>query len=289
MKLVRYDGGRIGVVREGVIFDVTDIVGVDPAEFPPVGMIRLIKDFARLKDKLAAGGTRAKPLAEAHLETPVPWPNKLIAYPVNYRTHQEETGLDYSADTRGFFLKANSSLSGASEPIVLPDLPSHQIHHEAELGIVIGEQVRHVTRDQAMKCIFGYSCLLDITVRDRSIERVMRKSYDTFTPVGPWLVTADEVGDPTNLDLKLWVGDELRQSANTRDLFLDIPEMIVMAASVMTLYPGDVIATGTPGGVASIKHGERVTIEIERVGRMTVDVVQGAGGYNRALKRERKP
>jgi 2-keto-4-pentenoate hydratase/2-oxohepta-3-ene-1,7-dioic acid hydratase in catechol pathway len=120
-------------------------------------------------------------------------------------------------------------------------------------------------------------------------ERVMRKSYDTFTPIGPALVTADEVGDPGNLDMKLWVNDDLRQHATTRDLIVDIPNMIALASSVSTLEPGDVIATGTPEGVGPIRDGDTVTIEIERVGRMTVPVRQGQGGDNMALRKEARP
>jgi 2-keto-4-pentenoate hydratase/2-oxohepta-3-ene-1,7-dioic acid hydratase in catechol pathway len=133
--------------------------------------------------------------------------------------------------------------------------------------------------------VFGYSCLIDVTVRGKE-ERVMRKSYDTFTPIGPALVTADEVGDPGNLEMKLWVNDDLRQHASTRDLIVDLPNMVALASSVSTLEPGDVIATGTPAGVGPIKAGDTVTIEIERVGRMSVPVIQGQGGSNMAIRRE---
>jgi len=283
MKLVRYDGGRIGVVRGDAVIDASECIGLDRGEFPPVGMVRLIRQFDRLKPRLEALSGATTPLAAVHLETPVPWPNKLIAFPVNYHAHQEETGLDYTAPSRGFFLKANSSLCGASEPIILPELV-HEIHHEAELGVIIGREVRNISRSEALDCVFGYACLLDITVRHRPVERVMRKSYDTFTPIGPWIVTADEIADPAKLDMKLWVGSELRQHANTSSLILDLPEMITMAASAMTLYPGDIIATGTPGGVGPISHGDTVTIDIEQVGRMSVPVVQGRGGSNIALQ-----
>jgi 2-keto-4-pentenoate hydratase/2-oxohepta-3-ene-1,7-dioic acid hydratase in catechol pathway len=119
--------------------------------------------------------------------------------------------------------------------------------------------------------VFGYSCLMDITVRGKE-ERVMRKSYDTFTPLGPALVTADEVGDTGDLDMKLWVNGDLRQHASTRDLIVDVANMVALASSVATLEPGDVIATGTPEGVGPIRDGDTVTIEIERVGRMVVPV-----------------
>ena len=118
---------------------------------------------------------------------------------------------------------------------------------------------------------------MDMVVRGRE-ERVFRKAYDTFCPVGPWITTADEVSDPANLAMKLWVNDELRQSANTRDLVLDIPGMIEMAASVMTLEPGDIIATGTPAGVGRIVDGDVVRIRIDQLGEMCMKVVQGSSG-----------
>src|SRR5690606_27591974 len=118
-----------------------------------------------------------------------------------------------------------------------------------------------------------YACLLDMVVRGRE-ERVIRKAYDTFCPVGPWVTTADEVGEPTALTMRLWVGAELRQEANTADLVLDIPGMIEMASAVMTLHPGDIIATGTPAGVGPVRDGDVIHIHIDRVGEMSVPVRQ---------------
>ena len=284
MRLARFDGGRIGVVRGDRVYDVTDAAGVDPKAWPPVGMVQLVAEFGRRRDSIAAAAIGdGRPLDSVVLETPVPWPNKLVAFPANYRAHAEEMAVDYTAGSRGFFLKSASSLSGAGQPIVLPEPLGREVHHEGELALVIGRRGRLIPREDALGHVFGYACLLDITVRGMDVERTMRKSYDTFTPVGPWITTADEVGDPGALRLRLWVDDELRQDANTRDLLLDVPEMIAMASSVLTLEPGDVIATGTPEGVAPIRAGQTVTVEIERVGRMSVGVVQGRGGSNRAL------
>jgi 2-keto-4-pentenoate hydratase/2-oxohepta-3-ene-1,7-dioic acid hydratase in catechol pathway len=284
MKIVRFNGGRIGVVNGHDITDVTSRVGVDVAEWPPVGMTRVIADFSNHKGALSENraGDPAFALDQVRLETPVPWPNKLIAIPVNYVAHALEMSSPAISRNAGFFIKSNSSLSGAGESIVLPDLPGREIHHEAELGVIIGREARHVSRGQALSHVFGYTCLLDITVRGKQ-ERAMRKSFDSFTPVGPWIVTADEVVDPSDLDVKLWVNDQLRQSANTRDMIVDVPEIIAMTSAVMTLYPGDVIATGTSEGVGPIVAGDTVTIEISRVGRMAVRVVQGKGGASIAM------
>ncbi|MCB1396828.1 MAG: fumarylacetoacetate hydrolase family protein [Rhodobacter sp.] len=283
MKLARFDRGtdkgRIGIVTGSQIVDVTEAAGVDPAEWPPVGPVRLLAEFDRLRpalERAAAAGTPID-LAEVTLLTPVPWPNKVIAYPVNYHAHGAEMGAGYRATNQGFFLKPNSSLSGAGEPVILPETPGREVHHESELAIIIGKGGRNIAREDWRDHVFGYACLLDMVVRGRE-ERVARKAYDTFCPVGPWITTADEVPDPANLQMKLWVDGELRQDANTRDLVLDIPGMIAMASAVMTLYPGDIIATGTPEGVGPVQGGQTIRITIDQCGEMNVPVVQGTGG-----------
>ncbi len=280
MKIVRFDDNRIGVTEGDRLVDVTDLAG-GGEPWPPVAMNRLIARFDERRDALAArfADGPAQRFSDATLRTPVPWPNKLIAYPVNYHDHAVEMSSRGLANIQGFFLKANSSLSGASEPIELPDLPGREIHHECELAVIIGREGRQIAPADALGHVFGYACLLDMTVRGKE-ERVMRKSYDSFTPVGPWIVTADEVPDSGNLDMKLWVNGELRQSANTRDLIVDIPQMIAIASSAATLYPGDIIATGTPAGVGLVRGGDIVRIEIAGVGAMSVAVVQGERGRN---------
>lgn len=279
MKLARFDQGRFGVVVKDGVVDVTEVIGSDPNEWPPVGPTRMIADFESLRPALddAAKSGKAIPLSEVKLLTPIPWPNKVVAFPVNYHAHGAEMGANYRATVQGFFLKPNSSLSGAGEPVVLPDLPGRETHHESELAIIIGKTARNVSREDWKEYVFGYACLLDMVVRGRE-ERVARKAYDTFCPVGPWITTADEVPNPESLRMQLWVDDELRQDANTRDLVLDIPGMIEMASAVMTLYPGDIIATGTPEGVGPVRGGNKIRINIDHCGEMVVDVVQGEGG-----------
>lgn len=280
MKIIRYNEGRIGVMVDNERFvDITDLLGVNTQEWPPVAPTRLIAEFDQLRPRIEAAipTLTPQPVADVTLRTPIPWPNKVIAYPVNYHDHGREMQAGYRADHQGFFLKPNSSLSGAGEPVVLPDVPGREVHHEAELGIIIGRGGRGIPREQWKEHVFGYACLMDMVVRGRE-ERVFRKAYDSFCPVGPWIVTADEVKDPTNLEMKLWVNDELRQHANTRDLVLDIPGMVEMASAVMTLYPGDIIATGTPAGVGRIQDGDTVRITIDDLGEMVVKVVQGTEG-----------
>ena len=284
MKIARFDEGRIGVVLGDDLVDVTDVLGIDPGEWPAVGANRLIRDFAQHADAIAEASESEPrvPLSSVTLRTPVPAASKVIAFPVNYHDHGREMQAGYRADVQGFFLKPPSSLSGAGEPVRLPVVPGREVHHESELAVVIGKRCHDIRREDWEEHVFGYACLLDMVVRGRE-ERVFRKAFDTFCPVGPWITTKDEVGDPTDLDMKLWVrhaddSEELRQHANTRDLVLDIPGMVQMAAAVMTLEPGDIIATGTPAGVGPVDAGDTIRISIERLGHMSVPVVQGTSG-----------
>jgi 2-keto-4-pentenoate hydratase/2-oxohepta-3-ene-1,7-dioic acid hydratase in catechol pathway len=281
MKLVRFNGYRVGVTDGRRVVDASALCGATEGDWPPVAMNRLIRDFDALRPALARLLTEQAgvPLASVRLETPIPWPNKLMAYPVNYHDHAKEMGSSGLANIQGYFLKSNSSLCGASDTIELPNLPGREVHHECEIALVIGKECRDIAPTRALEHVFGFACLLDMTVRGKE-ERVFRKSYDTFTPVGPWIVTADEVPDVANISMKLWVNDELRQQANTRELIVDMPNMVSIASSASTLYPGDLIATGTPAGVGPVRDGDRVTIDIEHVGRMSLRVAQGTRGAN---------
>jgi 2-keto-4-pentenoate hydratase/2-oxohepta-3-ene-1,7-dioic acid hydratase in catechol pathway len=279
LKITRFNEGLVGIVVGDRIVDVSDLLGSDVQAWPPVAMNRLIADFASARLALEAAATQRPgvPLSSVKLLTPVPAASKVIAYPINYHEHGIEMGRDTRANNLGFFLKPPSSLCGAGDDIVLPDIQDRRIDHECELAIVIGKRCRDVPREAWADVVFGYSCLMDIVVRGKE-ERVARKAYDSFCPVGPWIVTADELGDPSALRGRLWVNDELRQDANTRDLVLDIPGMIEVASHIMTLEPGDIIACGTPAGVGPIRGGDTVRIEFERIGSMTMQVVQGTGG-----------
>jgi len=284
MRIVCFNGNKIGVVgREETVVDVSDLCeGI--GDWPPVSMIKMISRFEAMRPQLEKRVNEGKgvPIAQVRLEAPITWPNKLIAIPVNYHAHAVEMSSPAISSVAGFFLKSNSSLSGPQDDIVLPDLPTREIHHEAELGVIIGKGGRHIGKQDAHKHIFGFCCLLDITVRGKQ-ERVMRKSYDTFCPTGPWIITLDEVPDYANLDIRLDVSGEPRQAANTKSMILGTDEIIEMCSSAMTLYPGDVIATGTCEGVGPIRDGDSVNITIAKVGSMSVKVRQGKGGRNVAI------
>lgn len=281
MKIARFNGGRIGVVVDDRIVDVSAAAGVDPGEWPPVGIVRMIADFAKLRPAIeaAANSGPSTPLAEAKLETPIPWPNKLLALPNNYAAHTEEMrGRSYAIGSgaapgeAGFFMKANSSMVGPMDAIVLPDIqPERMFHHECELAVIVGKRARNVKAADADAYIFGYACLLDMTMRGKE-ERVMRKSYETFTPVGPWITTSDEVGPTADLELQLWVNGDLKQHALVREMVVGIREAIELCSAVTTLEPGDIIASGTMAGVGPVVPGDEVTITIQNVGSMTLPV-----------------
>jgi 2-keto-4-pentenoate hydratase/2-oxohepta-3-ene-1,7-dioic acid hydratase in catechol pathway len=285
MRLAVFADNRLGVVEDDSIFDVTEAMPWAWREGPPVFMSRLIEEWevmaTRVRDARAVA--LAIPLATVTLAAPSPRPTHVVAAPANYRKHIGEIGArsvskGRSAAELGFFLKAPSSVSGVRDGIRLPRESTRRFDHESELAVIIGREAKNVPRAKALEYVFGYSCLLDLTMRIEpgvaEEERATRKSFDTFTPVGPYVVTADEVPDPHVLDIRLWVNDELRQNANTRDLIVDIPTLIELASSVLTLYPGDIIATGTPDGVGPIKVGDVVRIAIEQVGTMSVPVAE---------------
>lgn len=274
MKLFRLEGNRIGIIDGDVWYDVTGALPTDPAAWPPTQMVSFIASLADrdLRSVLADPAVRRIEPAPDRLLTPIEWPNKLICYPANYQKHREEMNSSNRADKNRFFLKANSSLSGPNDPIVMPTTAGREVHHECELGIVIGKRGRHIRREDYADYIFGYTCLIDMVIRGPE-ERVWRKSWDSFCPNGPWIATADEVPDVNALGLRLWVNGELRQEANTRDLILDIPGMIAMASESSTLLPGDIIATGTPEGVGPVQAGDTVRIQVDHVGEMNLKVV----------------
>jgi len=218
-------------------------------------------------------------LEDVRLLSPVANPGKVVAAPVNYRKHLEEVlaNADLHHDVKinhiekaGLFLKAPSSLVGAGQGIQLRKLDRRN-DHEVELAVVIGRTADRVSRAQALQHVAGYCIGLDITIRGPE-ERSFRKSPDTYTVLGPWLTTADDVPNPGSLDLQISVNVETRQKSNTADLILGVAELIEFASSFYTLQPGDVILTGTPEGVSPIRPGDVILAEISDLGSMTVHV-----------------
>ena len=284
MILCQFDDHRLGLVEGAQVKDVTTALDALPSHrypFPPGDA--LIASLPTLRERIRAAAAKApiKPLSQVRLLSPVANPGKVMGAPVNYQKHLAEVTSDaglhhqnkahmQAIHQSGFFLMANSSVIGPSQEIVIRH-PDRRTDHEVELAVVIGQPARNVAAKDALGFIAGYCIGLDITVRGPE-ERSLRKSIDTYTVLGPWLVTADEIPDPSHLDLSLSVNGELRQKANTRDMILGVPELIEFASSFYTLFPGDVLLSGTPEGVGPIHAGDVLRAHIDRIGDMEVRV-----------------
>jgi 2-keto-4-pentenoate hydratase/2-oxohepta-3-ene-1,7-dioic acid hydratase in catechol pathway len=291
MKLALFDDNRLGVVTSSAGQDtVTDVTDALPWPHDPdpltAGWWRaLCRDFSRLSPGLAAAARAGspRPAGEVALRAPVLSPGKVIAAASNYGEHvaemhgvQERTLGRVEAWMMNFdvFLKAPSSIVGPGADIVLPPAvvtAGHEVHHESELVIVIGAGGKDLRAEDAMESVLGFTAGLDITVRSPA-DRSRRKSYDTFSPLGPWLVTRDEAGDGSDLDILLTSEGQVRQSVNTADMLVPVPAIVAYASTIMTLNPGDVIFTGAPPGVGPISAGEKLEMRVSRIGAMTVTV-----------------
>ncbi|MEI9886262.1 MAG: fumarylacetoacetate hydrolase family protein [Rhizomicrobium sp.] len=272
MKLATYESGgaeSTGIVVEGGI--------VDAAKHGlPKDMIALIAGWPALKAK-AAEAAKAKPdcaLDQVRLKAPVPRPQKVMAIGLNYADHIAESGAQ-TPEKQIWFAKLNNSINGPHDPIQIPKV-SKAIDWEAEMVFVIGKRCRHVPKDKAHEVIFGYACGNDVSVRDwqfHTAQWLVGKSFDTHAPIGPWIVTADEIGDPHTLGIRCLVNGETRQNSNTRNLVFNCFDQIAYLSQAMTLEPGDMVFTGTPGGVGQsmkppqfLKVGDTVRVEIDRIG-----------------------
>ena len=212
------------------------------------------------------------PLGQVRLRPPVPRPSKIVCAFSNYREYgQAEAGEP------DLFLKPPDCVIGHGDTVVLPTVQVNIVHHELELGVVMGRTTSKVGREKAMENVFGYVIFLDVSARgpapNRRPSSFLGKCWDTFGPMGPLLVTADEIPDPHKLQARLWVNGELRQDYNTDDMAYNIPETIEFASSVTTLQPGDVIAMGcNRQGLGPMQQGDVVDMEIEGLGHLTVNV-----------------
>ena len=282
MRLCRFGNNRLGLVREDRVIDVTPVLDRLPSyRYPLPRHDPLIASLETLREAIVheADGKLGIPYKDVALASPIANPGKVVAAPVNYKKHLKEARENPEIHHQnqiaeiqrvGLFLKAPSSLIGTSDPIVIRH-PDRRTDHEIELAVVIGKTADRVPRHRALEFVAGYCIGLDITVRGPE-ERSLRKSIDTYTVLGPWLVTADELIDPSQLALELSVNDEVRQKANTRDLIVNVPDLIAFAASFYTLMPGDVLLTGTPEGVGPIKPGDWIRSSISCIGTMTTRV-----------------
>jgi 2-keto-4-pentenoate hydratase/2-oxohepta-3-ene-1,7-dioic acid hydratase in catechol pathway len=279
MKLVTFVAGddhHLGVVEGDEIADVTAAVA---GLGPDLGAVLATGRLAEVAD--AAGRAPRVPLAGATLAAPVLRPPKVLAIGLNYATHVAESGMEPPAHQL-WFNKQSTCIIGPGAPIEVP-AASSVVDYEGELAFVIGRRCRHVPAERAAEVIAGYTICNDVSVRDwqiRTPTMTMGKSFDTHGPLGPWVVTPDELGDPHRLSLRTWVNDELRQDGKTDDLIYDCFDMVEHLSTAFTLEPGDVISTGTPAGVGIamdppqlLRAGDVVRIEIEGIGTLENPVV----------------
>jgi 2-keto-4-pentenoate hydratase/2-oxohepta-3-ene-1,7-dioic acid hydratase in catechol pathway len=284
MKLCRYDNNRLGIVQGDEVLDVTQALSVIPEQRWPIAqgdplIVNLRRVLAAAKKLMPKA--KKKPLAKVKLLSPVPNPSKIIGAPINYNDHIVEsikdpgiahgrTNIQKGIGEWGLFLKANSSLIGFGEEMRLR-WPDRRNDHEVELALVIGKRGNRIPKEKALEHVCAYSIGLDMTVRGPELQ-CFRKSIDTYSVLGPWLVTADEIADPNNLDLSIRVNGELRQNSNTKYLVYNIERLIEFGSAMYTLHPGDIIMTGTPAGVSPVKPGDLLHAYVQGVGEGDVRI-----------------
>jgi 2-keto-4-pentenoate hydratase/2-oxohepta-3-ene-1,7-dioic acid hydratase in catechol pathway len=283
---VQTSSGPRAVVKSGDF--CVDLHATDPV-FPP--SVRLLLDAGTAllqKAEHAADNPRAVrlPAAEARLLAPIPDPHKIVCVGLNYRDHAAESGAPIPKDPV-LFSKYATALIGPEETIELPS-SSSEVDFEAELVIVIGKKGRHLKAQEAWSHVAGYTVGHDVSARDWQLKKdgkqwMVGKTFDTFAPTGPWIVTADEVPDPHNLAIKLRLNGKTMQDSNTRQMIFNVGEVVAYCSQVFTIEPGDLIFTGTPPGVGMarkppvfLKPGDVAEVEVEKLGVLRNRVVQGA-------------
>jgi len=285
MKFVTFQGSGASA-QAGVLLG-DRVVGLTSAGFPdmlsvlgsgPEGRARIDS----LVDNPPAGSIF--PLASIRLLAPIPRPPKLICIGLNYRDHAAEARQEIPK-VPTIFAKFSNVVIGPGEAIVLPKI-SRKPDYEAEFMFVIGAGGRHIAAEHWQRHVFGYTVFNDVSARDvqsATSQWMIGKTFDTFAPMGPWLVSADEIKDPHALDIRLSIGGEVLQHSNTRELIFPIPDLVAYLSSVVTLEPGDVVATGTPGGVGFarkppryLKPGDEVAINIQGIGELRNPVIAEA-------------
>lgn len=269
--------GELAIVQDARLITARELGPLAPAT-----MDELIADWESGIARLAEGAAHlpagaGSPLDEARLLAPLPRPGKIACAGVNYRMHAAEQNRD-APDHPVIFAKFATSVIGPGEDIRWSPRLTQAVDFEAELAVVIGRSCRWVSVESALDYVAGYTCLNDVSARDLQYadrQFVRAKSLDTFCPMGPWLVSADEIPDPQALTIRCIVNGEVMQDANTSDMVFGVAELVSFCSQAFTLEPGDVIATGTPGGVGwfrepkrMLKNGDEVVVEIGRVGRL---------------------
>ncbi|MGX9742766.1 fumarylacetoacetate hydrolase family protein [Pseudocitrobacter corydidari] len=279
MKLVRFTAQgrtRIGKVEGHQVIDLSGVIGVETS------MRQVIRDLPQRRAALEGVNGPAYPLADVRLEAPIHDPQKFLGIGMNYRKHAEEARLAGIPipESQLWFNKQVSCIVGPFDEVEKPQA-SDKMDYEIELGVVIGTRCRHIAAKDAASVIAGYLIVNDVSARDwlhKSPTFTLGKSFDTFGPIGPWLTTADEIADPLALEMKLYINDELRQHSLSGDMIYNLYQQIEYLSTVMTLEPGDILATGTPSGIGApkglfLKPGDVMRLEIEGLGKIENPVI----------------
>jgi 2-keto-4-pentenoate hydratase/2-oxohepta-3-ene-1,7-dioic acid hydratase in catechol pathway len=283
MRICWYNDNRLGLVKGDRVYDASKALEKLPKPTYPAarGGDPLVLHLARLRPEIEAAATGSgTPIAEVKFLSPVAAPSKVIGTPTNYADHIAEADKQRDVftmkrpstniDDQGLFLKANSCLIGAGEVVKLR-FPQRRTDHEMELGVIIGKPASNIKLEDALNYVAGYCIALDMVVRG-SQDRSMRKSVDTYGVAGPWMVTADEIADPQNLEFSLAVNGEIKQKSNTKNMIMGLKRQIQFGSEYYTLLPGDIIMTGTCSGVSQVKPGDVMHCEIEKIGAMDVRI-----------------
>jgi 2-keto-4-pentenoate hydratase/2-oxohepta-3-ene-1,7-dioic acid hydratase in catechol pathway len=288
MRLCRYDEGRVGLVEGYTLRDVTRACEKLPAlrwPYPHGDQFIASLDLIRNDLLAAADASPRRLVSDVTLLSPVANPPRIIAAPLNYRLHVEEardpaihhgvhladhTGFETPVDKHGLFLKSQTGAVGPGQGVEIK-FPGRRNDHEVELALVIGRGGKNIPEQYALDHVAAYCIGLDMTVRGPE-DRSYRKSADSYTVLGPWIVTKDEIADPARLGMHISVNGSVRQQANTRDLLVPIPDLIARVSRIYALYPGDVILTGTPEGVAEVQPGDVMIASIDGIGAMEVRI-----------------
>ncbi|MBI3637955.1 MAG: fumarylacetoacetate hydrolase family protein [Candidatus Rokubacteria bacterium] len=274
MRLVLFDDWKLGVLRDASVIDVSAAVRDIPRLGPHDLINGLIARFADYRGRLedAAGRGAPLPLGGVRLRPPLPRPTTIVCMAVNY---MEDGTLSEPAPINAF-LKSPSAIIGDGDTMVLPDVPATIFEGEAEVALVIGKRASHVRAADAMSYVFGYTNFIDGSARGvlpPGNTFYQMKSRDTFAPIGPCLVTADEIADPHALQIRLWVNGTLKQNFNTSDMAHKIPRCVEWVTSIHALEPGDILATGTNHrGLSGFQDGDLVELETEKLGRLRFKV-----------------
>ena len=274
MKLAFFDDFKLGVVRDDAVVDVSDAVSGINHTSPQDLINQVIVNFDDLKEALqqAADSGAGVPLNSVRLRPPLPKPGNVVAMAVNY---MEDGTRDAPAPINAFH-KSPNAVIGPGDTMILPDVPATIFEGEAEMALVIGKRASHVRQEDAFDYVFGYTNFIDGSARGLPPSGntfYQMKARNTFAPLGPWIVTADEIDDPQELAVKLWVNGELKQNFNTNDMAHKIPRVVEWVSSIHDLEPGDVIATGTNHrGLSAFQDGDRVDLNIEGLGTLTFNV-----------------